>query len=136
LSGIVLAQSDSTTKSVKPKAKTAAASKGTATKTAAKTSVRAAPPKRYVQFAPTPQRYQEIQQALADKGFFVGPIDGNWGPGSVESLKRFQRDQGLDEDGKIGSQSLIHLGLGPQRAASVTVEPVAPAAPNAPEPPR
>ncbi len=64
---------------------------------------------------PTVERYKEIQQALADKGYFNESADGNWGPGSVEALKRFQHDQNLPEDGKIGSLSLIALGLGPKR---------------------
>ena len=64
---------------------------------------------------PTTDRYKEIQQALADKGYFQGPVDGAWNTGSVEALKRFQKDQNLDPDGKIGSLSLIALGLGPKR---------------------
>jgi hypothetical protein len=32
-------------------------------------------------------------------------------------LKRFQREQNLPDDGKIGSLSLIALGLGPKRAS-------------------
>jgi len=35
----------------------------------------------------------------------------------VDALKRFQREQNLTEDGKIGSLSLIAMGLGPHRAA-------------------
>ena len=61
---------------------------------------------------------QEIQQALADKGYFQGPVDGAWNTGSVEALKRFQKDQNLDPDGKIGSLSLIALGLGPKRGVA------------------
>lgn len=72
--------------------------------------------RRSAQQQPTPERYKEIQQALADRGYFNGPVDGNWGPDSVESLKRFQHDQNLTDDGKIGSLSLIALGLGPKRA--------------------
>lgn len=33
----------------------------------------------------------------------------------MDALKRFQHDQNLTEDGKIGSVSLIALGLGPRR---------------------
>jgi peptidoglycan hydrolase-like protein with peptidoglycan-binding domain len=72
---------------------------------------------RSTQKQPTPQRYVEIQQALADRGYFKGPIDGSWGAESTEALKRFQREQNLVEDGKIGSLSLIALGLGPKRAS-------------------
>ena len=64
------------------------------------------------QVRPTAQRYREIQQALAGKGYFQGAVDGNWGPDSIDALKRFQREQKLVDDGKIGSLSLIALGLG------------------------
>lgn len=74
---------------------------------------------------PTPERYKEIQQALADKGYFTGTADGSWGPDSVDSLKRFQHDQNLPEDGKIGSLGLIALGLGPKHDAGTEVPPVA-----------
>lgn len=84
--------------------------------------------RRSTQHQPTHERYQEIQQALADKGYFNGAADGNWGPPSVEALKRFQRDQNLTQDGKIGSLSLIALGLGPKRVA------IAKAPPRNPDP--
>jgi hypothetical protein len=64
---------------------------------------------------PTVDRYKEIQHALVEKGYFQGPVDGAWNAGSVDALKRFQKDQNLDPDGKIGSLSLIALGLGPKR---------------------
>jgi peptidoglycan hydrolase-like protein with peptidoglycan-binding domain len=57
----------------------------------------------------------EIQQALADKGYYDGSVDGVWGPNSVEALKRFQKDQNLTQSGKLNSLSLIALGLGPKR---------------------
>ena len=65
--------------------------------------------------APTPQRYMEVQQALADKGYYSGPIDGNWDSECVSALKRFQEDQNIVVDGKLGALSLIALGLGPKR---------------------
>jgi hypothetical protein len=64
---------------------------------------------------PSVERYKEIQQALADKGYFKSEPDGTWGSASIDALKRFQHDQKLAEDGKIGSLSLIALGLGPKR---------------------
>lgn len=75
--------------------------------------------RRSIQQQPSTDRYREIQQALSDKGYFAGQPDGNWGPDSTDALKRFQRDQNLTEDGKIGSLSLIALGLGPKRTAPV-----------------
>jgi hypothetical protein len=67
---------------------------------------------------PTLDRYKEIQQALADKGYFRGTPDGAWGPDSADALKRFQREQNLDADGKISALSLMALGLGPQRGTA------------------
>lgn len=56
-----------------------------------------------------------MQQALASRGYYSGPIDGIWTAECVESLKRFQTDQNLGADGKLGALSLIALGLGPNR---------------------
>ena len=66
------------------------------------------------QLHPDPERYQQIQQALADRGYFKGQVNGQWGDDSVEAMKKFQGDQKLDTDGKINSLTLIGLGLGPR----------------------
>jgi len=92
--------------------KTSSSSKKTASKK--KTTV----VRRVAQQQPTAERYKEIQQALADKGYFRGPVDGAWGADSTDALKRFQREQNLEDDGKIGALSLIALGLGPQRGTA------------------
>jgi len=124
------ASKSTTTKSVasRPAVSKTASKAGTKSR---KTAVVRRPP---TQQQPTADRYKEIQQALMDKGYFQGPVDGAWNPGSVDALKRFQKDQNLDADGKIGSLSLIALGLGPKRgvasaqaapAASETVVPPA-----------
>lgn len=84
---------------------------------------------------PTPERYQQIQQALADKGYYHGEVSGKWDADSMDALKRFQTDQNLTSDGKLNSLSLIALGLGPKRtvAAAATApkslpeQPVSPA---------
>jgi len=70
---------------------------------------------RSYQAAPTRERYAQIQQALHDKGFFNGEANGTWGSDSIDALRRFQSAQNLEPDGKIGSLSLIALGLGPKR---------------------
>jgi hypothetical protein len=72
-------------------------------------------PSHYFQQAPTPDRYREIQQALASKGYLHSEPNGQWGAESSDALKRFQADQSLMPDGKINSLSLIALGLGPKR---------------------
>ncbi len=72
-------------------------------------------PSHAYQQAPSPDRYKEIQQALVSKGYLQGEPTGVWGSDSVDALKRFQSAQNLTPDGRIGSLSLIALGLGPRR---------------------
>lgn len=67
---------------------------------------------------PAPERHREIQQALIDRGYLPGSATGDWGPSSVEALKKFQLDQNLKGSGKLDSLSLIALGLGPKRTAN------------------
>lgn len=86
------------------------------------------------QLHPDPQRYQEIQKALADRGYFKGEVNGHWGDDSVDALKRFQADQKLADDGKINSLSLIGLGLGPKHNFSA-VTPAKGAEDSVAEPP-
>lgn len=67
------------------------------------------------QMAPSPERYKEIQQALAAKGYLnLEEANGAWNQSSVDALKRFQSAQNLESTGKINSLSLIALGLGPK----------------------
>lgn len=91
---------------------------------------RAAPGPTY-QLHPDTERYQQIQQALADKGYFKGEVNGTWGDDSVDALKRFQADQKLPDDGKINALTLTGLGLGPKHDAGTTSS-MAPAAVSAP----
>jgi hypothetical protein len=81
--------------------------------------------------APTPERYKEIQGALAAKGY-LGPDDasGRWDQTSIDAMKKFQADQKLDSTGKINSLSLIALGLGPKHdSAPAPAKPVDPPTP-------
>ena len=112
------------------KSKGASSAKSTAGKKAASSGKKSASakqaPSRYrrsSQREPAPERYQEIQQSLADKGYFTGPVNGAWGADSVAALKRFQRDQNIGDDGKLGSLSLIALGLGPKRGTGSAQSP-------------
>ncbi len=97
--------------------------KKTRASTSKKQTTKARRSYRSAQQQPTPERYKEIQQALADKGYYHGPVNGVWGPESAGALKQFQRDQNIDDDGKIDSLSLIALGLGPKRTADAQTRP-------------
>ena len=70
------------------------------------------------QLAPTPDRYKQIQSALAAKGYLKAEdANGSWNQASVDGLKRFQSEQNIESTGKINSLSLIALGLGPKHEA-------------------
>ena len=83
---------------------------------------------------PDPERYAQIQKALADRGYFRGEANGVWKDDSAEALKRFQADQKLPDDGKINALTLTGLGLGPHHDGSTAATVPLPAAP-ASEPP-
>ena len=71
------------------------------------------------QLSPTTDRYQEIQQSLAARGYLKADnANGKWDQESIEALKKFQADQNIEASGKINSLSLIALGLGPRREAA------------------
>lgn len=116
--------------------KTVSSKKTTAKHTSSRsrrtTAKRRAPHPSY-QTHPTAERYKEIQQALADKGYYKGQVDGNWSGDSMDALKKFQTDHQLDNEGKITSLSLIQLGLGPKHDGS-SIKTASPALPSPPPP--
>lgn len=81
---------------------------------------------------PAPERIQEIEQALANKGFLSGSPDSVWDDATADALRRFQQSQNLTADGKLSSLSLIALGLGPRSTAAPSPAPPNSALPPAP----
>lgn len=76
------------------------------------------------QTVPTPERYREIQNALAARGYLAPEAaTGTWDQTSTDALKRFQAEQNLESTGKINSLSLIALGLGPKHDAASLAKP-------------
>ncbi len=57
---------------------------------------------------------KEIQTALKNAGFYKGPIDGQIGSQTKESIKKFQEANKLPADGVIGSKTwnLLYKFLG------------------------
>jgi peptidoglycan hydrolase-like protein with peptidoglycan-binding domain len=55
---------------------------------------------------------QAIQQALKDKGFYYGTVDGQAGPETDAAIRRFQIREGLEVTGKLDAQTLSSLDLG------------------------
>lgn len=78
-----------------------------------------------VQAQPSQDRYKEIQTSLVQKGYLGGEPSGTWDADSVAAMKRFQKDQNLDADGKLSALSLIALGLGPKRTLTASSGPPA-----------
>jgi hypothetical protein len=118
--GTAAVQQTTPAKKTAAKKKAAPARKGAATRSASSRGKKT-PGKRGVtwrnrQMSPTPDRYREIQGALASKGY-LKPEDatGTWNQTSADAMKKFQAEQNLDSTGKINSLSLIALGLGPHR---------------------
>jgi hypothetical protein len=53
----------------------------------------------------------QVQSALARDGYYRGAIDGSFGPGTRNALRRYQRDHGLDVTGQIDRPVIEALGL-------------------------
>ncbi len=82
------------------------------------------------QAIPSSDRYKEIQEALAQKGYLTTPPNGIWDQNAQDALRKFQADQNLTVSGKLSSRSIIALGLGSPTAA------VPPANSSSPTPPK
>lgn len=76
------------------------------------------------QEAPTPERINEIQEALVSKGAFTATPTGKWDDSTVDAMKKFQSSHGLEPTGKLDALTLQKLGLGSQTAGLAA--PVAP----------
>ena len=50
-----------------------------------------------------------VQEMLEDLGYDVGKIDGKFGSKTQAAVKKFQKDNGLQVDGKVGNQSVTAL---------------------------
>lgn len=62
-----------------------------------------------------------VQQALNDKGFDAGPVDGRWGTPTDYALRRFQLSQRLPPTGDLDSATMAGLGIAmPEAATPVT----------------
>ena len=72
------------------------------------------------QAQPTSDRYKEIQQALAAKGYLKSEPTGVWDADSVAAMRQFQTDRKLDPSGKLTAAALIDLGLGPKVESQTT----------------
>jgi hypothetical protein len=56
---------------------------------------------------------RSVQQALNDKGYNAGSVDGQWGPATEDAVRRFQQASGLPQTGELGRSTLVALGVAP-----------------------
>jgi putative chitinase len=64
-----------------------------------------------LRFGASGKDVKRLQQALADRGFLPGRIDGDFGGGTEAAVIAFQHSAGLLPDGKAGPRTLAALGL-------------------------
>ncbi len=59
------------------------------------------------------QTVREIQTRLKNWGYYTGAVDGIYGSGTEEAIKKFQKKNGLSVDGQTGDKTLAALGISP-----------------------
>ena len=66
----------------------------------------------------SPQQIRDIQNALKQKGFASGRVDGLWGPHTETALRDFQKGHAMQASGQVDQQSLSALGLDTSKFAT------------------
>ncbi len=59
----------------------------------------------------TGSEVKKIQQALKDKGYYTGSVDGIFGTKTKNAVIKFQKAKGLTADGIAGKKTLSALGI-------------------------
>ncbi len=54
-------------------------------------------------------RATQLQSALKNAGYYEGGVDGKVGTGTIDAIRRFQADNGLDADGVCGRKTWSKL---------------------------
>ncbi|MBW8269944.1 peptidoglycan-binding domain-containing protein [Caldovatus aquaticus] len=56
---------------------------------------------------------RNVQARLRAMGFYRGPADGIWGPGTQAAVERFRQGRGLQANGQLNPETAQALGLDP-----------------------
>ena len=54
---------------------------------------------------------KEVQRRLKNWGYYLGNVDGIYGPATVKAVKSFQKKNGLTADGIVGASTYRALGM-------------------------
>lgn len=57
-----------------------------------------------------PATLRQVEQALNQKGYDVGTLDGKWDDDAANGVKKFQKSQGLEPTGTLTTELLANLG--------------------------
>jgi peptidoglycan hydrolase-like protein with peptidoglycan-binding domain len=60
-----------------------------------------------------PEPVRAVQGKLREMGFYRGPVDGVWGPGTQEAIARFQHSRGLEANSQLNPATISALGFQP-----------------------
>ena len=77
-----------------------------------------------IQKAPTTDRIEEIQTALAREGYYHGDPSKKWDSNTQDAMRKFQEDHGMTGTGKLDATTLQKLGLGSDIAGVSAPRPV------------
>jgi peptidoglycan hydrolase-like protein with peptidoglycan-binding domain len=81
-------------------------------------------PVRLLQLAPAPEQpplmrlgpdaIRNIQQRLAQLGYYRGGLDGAWGPGTEAAVTALQQSRGIQPTGQLNPPTVSAMGLDPR----------------------
>ena len=63
----------------------------------------------YLAYGSSGDQVKAMQERLKALGYYDSTVDGQYGSGTKQAVKLFQRQHGLDDDGIAGSQTLAKL---------------------------
>ena len=72
-----------------------------------------------------PSFITNVQSALKTRGYYAGPVDGDFGPSSQKAIAAFQQANGMPATGTLDSPALAALGVSGKTAKTKATQPAA-----------
>lgn len=60
---------------------------------------------------------RNIQGRLQQMGYYHGPLDGQWGPGTETAITALQQSRGIQPNGQLNPPTVSAMGLDPRNPA-------------------